>query len=143
MLRPLATEHFDFIIVHKVDRLARSRADDVALTAAITASGARLVSVTENIDETPSGLLFHGIMSSIAEFYSRSPSERRQNQSDGVSDVRVLNFELLVVCATAPGIATALPRADDGRAIPGAPHGVRPGVCRASSGGMATFLRHA
>jgi len=30
------------------------------------------VSVTENIDETPSGLLLHGIMSSIAEFYSRN-----------------------------------------------------------------------
>lgn len=30
------------------------------------------MSVTENIDETPSGLLLHGIMSSIAEFYSRN-----------------------------------------------------------------------
>jgi hypothetical protein len=29
-----------------------------------------LVSATENIDETPSGMLVHGIMSSIAEFYS-------------------------------------------------------------------------
>jgi DNA invertase Pin-like site-specific DNA recombinase len=36
----------------------------------IRASGAQLVSVTENIDETPSGMLLHGIMSSIAEFYS-------------------------------------------------------------------------
>lgn len=30
------------------------------------------MSVTENIDETPSGALLHGIMSSIAEFYSRN-----------------------------------------------------------------------
>jgi DNA invertase Pin-like site-specific DNA recombinase len=29
-----------------------------------------LVSVTENVDEIPSGMLRHGIMSSIAEFYS-------------------------------------------------------------------------
>ena len=35
-------------------------------------SGATLVSCSENIDETPSGLLLHGIMSSIAEFYSRN-----------------------------------------------------------------------
>ena len=28
------------------------------------------MSATENIDETPSGMLLHGIMSSIAEFYS-------------------------------------------------------------------------
>jgi site-specific DNA recombinase len=58
--------------VHKIDRLARNRSDDVTIMAAIVASGARLVSVTENIDETPSGLLLHGIMSSIAEFYSRN-----------------------------------------------------------------------
>ena len=31
-----------------------------------------LVSATENIDETPSGMLLHGIMSTIAEFYSRN-----------------------------------------------------------------------
>lgn len=29
-----------------------------------------LVSVTENIDETPSGMLMHGILASMAEFYS-------------------------------------------------------------------------
>ena len=39
---------------------------------AIRASGATLVSCTENIDETPSGALMHGIMSSIAEFYSKN-----------------------------------------------------------------------
>src|SRR5881397_994542 len=61
-----------YVIVHKVDRLARNRADDVEITLAIRAAGAMLVSCTENIDETPSGLLLHGIMSSIAEFYSRN-----------------------------------------------------------------------
>ncbi len=60
----------DFVIVHKVDRLARSREDDVAIALAIRKSGAQLVSATENIDETPSGKLLHGIMATIAEFYS-------------------------------------------------------------------------
>jgi len=62
----------DYVIVHKIDRLARNRVDDVNITLAIREAGARLVSVTENIDETPSGMLMHGIMSSIAEFYSRN-----------------------------------------------------------------------
>ena len=62
----------DFVIVHKVDRLARNRGDDIEITLAIRQAGARLVSVTENIDETPSGMLMHGIMSSIAEFYSHN-----------------------------------------------------------------------
>lgn len=64
----------DYVIVHKVDRLARNRGDDVDITLTIRQSGAQLVSVTENIDETPSGMLLHGIMSSIAEFYSRNLS---------------------------------------------------------------------
>ena len=60
----------DYVIVHKVDRLARNRLDDATINLAISQAGARLVSVTENIDGSPSGLLLHGIMSSIAEFYS-------------------------------------------------------------------------
>lgn len=58
--------------MHKVDRLARNRADDVEINLELQASGAQLVSCTENIDETPSGMLLHGIMSSIAEFYSQN-----------------------------------------------------------------------
>ena len=64
----------DYVIVHKVDRLARNRGDDVEITFAIRQAGAQLISVTENIDETPSGMLLHGIMSSIAEFYSQNLS---------------------------------------------------------------------
>ncbi len=59
-----------YCIVHKVDRLARNRADDVEIHLALREAGVMLVSATENIDETPSGMLLHGIMSSIAEFYS-------------------------------------------------------------------------
>ncbi len=57
-----------YVVVHKVDRLARNRADDIAINLALNEAGAELVSVSENIDQTPSGLLLHGIMSSIAEF---------------------------------------------------------------------------
>ena len=72
MLSVLKNRGVDYVIVHKVDRLARNRVDDVEINLAITASGGQLVSCTENIDETPSGMLMHGIMSSIAEFYSRN-----------------------------------------------------------------------
>jgi site-specific DNA recombinase len=72
MLKFIKDEAVQYVIVHKIDRLARNRADDVAITLAIKTAGATLVSCTENIDETPSGHLMHGIMSSIAEFYSRN-----------------------------------------------------------------------
>ncbi|GAB3296544.1 recombinase family protein [Pseudoclavibacter terrae] len=62
----------DYVIVHKLDRLARSRADGIAITQAVHAAGARLISSTEGLDTTPNGVLLHGIMASIAEFYSRN-----------------------------------------------------------------------
>jgi site-specific DNA recombinase len=72
MLTFVAEHPVKYVIVHKVDRLARNRADDVAISLAIRQAGAELVSVSENIDQTPSGLLLHGIMASISEFYSRN-----------------------------------------------------------------------
>lgn len=72
MLAFLREHAVDYVIVHKLDRLARSRADDVAITQAVHGAGARLVSSTEGIDTTPNGMLLHGIIASIAEFYSRN-----------------------------------------------------------------------
>ena len=72
MLEFVRHEPVTYCIVHKVDRLARNRADDVEINLALNAANVRLISATENIDETPSGMLLHGIMSSIAEFYSRN-----------------------------------------------------------------------
>jgi DNA invertase Pin-like site-specific DNA recombinase len=72
MLAFIAASRVQFCIVHKLDRLARNRADDVKIHEALLTAGVTLVSATESIDQTPSGMLVHGIMSSIAEFYSRN-----------------------------------------------------------------------
>lgn len=72
MLDFIETNGIEYVFVHKLDRLARNRRDDVEITWRIQQAGARLISCTENIDETASGMLLHGIMSSIAEFYSRN-----------------------------------------------------------------------
>jgi site-specific DNA recombinase len=70
MLRQLKQAAPDYIVVHKIDRLARDLADDVAIGLAITKAGAQLVSVSEPIDGSPTGMLVHGIMASLAQFYS-------------------------------------------------------------------------
>ena len=72
MLAFIAATRVQFCLVHKLDRLARNRADDVKIHEALINAGVTLVSATESIDQTPSGMLVHGIMSSIAEFYSRN-----------------------------------------------------------------------
>ena len=72
MIEYVKANQIAYCIVHKIDRLARNRADDVMIHLALKEAGVILVSATENIDETPSGMLVHGIMSTIAEFYSRN-----------------------------------------------------------------------
>jgi site-specific DNA recombinase len=64
-----------YVFVHKLDRLARSREDDVQIGLLLAKNGVQLVSCTENIDDTPSGKLVHGIMADIAEWYSANLSE--------------------------------------------------------------------
>jgi DNA invertase Pin-like site-specific DNA recombinase len=65
-----AERDLDYVIVHKVDRLARNRYDDATITYALHEAGVELVSVTENIDRTPVGRFMHAIVAANAEFYS-------------------------------------------------------------------------
>lgn len=74
MLERIKQGGVGYVIVHKLDRLARDRFDDVTIGLTIHQAGALLVSTSEQIDESPSGMLMHGIMATIAEFYSRNLS---------------------------------------------------------------------
>ena len=74
LLRRVREADIDYVIVHKLDRLARSRPDDVAIMLELERAGATLVSTTEQIDDTPSGNLLHGIMAAISEHYSKNLS---------------------------------------------------------------------
>ena len=76
MLRRVAGDpDIAFVIVHKLDRLARNREDDVQIGMLLAKHHVKLVSATENIDETPGGKLVHGIMATIAEWYSGNLSQ--------------------------------------------------------------------
>jgi site-specific DNA recombinase len=70
LLKDIKTVRPEFVIVHKIDRLARNREDDIAINLMLRKHGVKLVSCTENIDDTPSGRLLYGLMAEIAQFYS-------------------------------------------------------------------------
>ena len=72
----------DYVIVHKLDRLVCNRYDDTTLGRRFDELGVRLVSTSENIDQSPGGLLLHGIMASIAEFYSANLSNEVKKGMD-------------------------------------------------------------
>ncbi len=70
MLRELRGKKIDYVIVHKIDRLARNRADDVEINALIASAGAKLVSVAEPVDESPAGKLLYNLMAGVAQYQS-------------------------------------------------------------------------
>lgn len=63
------------VLVHKIDRLARSVHDHAVIKAALQQKGIRLVSVVENVEDSISGELVENIMASIAQFYSANLAE--------------------------------------------------------------------
>jgi site-specific DNA recombinase len=74
MLKELPALGVKYLIVHKVDRLARNRLDDAVLYQKLVGMGITLVSASENIDETPAGRLMHGMLATFAEYYSNNLS---------------------------------------------------------------------
>jgi site-specific DNA recombinase len=72
MLKELPKLGVKYLIVHKVDRLARNRLDDATLYQKLVGMGIKLVSASENIDETPAGQLMHGMLATFAEYYSNN-----------------------------------------------------------------------
>jgi len=87
-----------YVIVHKVDRLARNRLDDVTINVRMQQAGAALVSVSESIDATPSGQFLHAIMAANAEFFSRNLAQetkkglRQKFESGGTVGLAPLGY---------------------------------------------------
>jgi site-specific DNA recombinase len=75
LLKDIKTRRPDYVLVHKIDRLARNREDDLAINLLLRKHGVKLISCTENIDDTPSGKLLYGLMAEIAQFYSANLAE--------------------------------------------------------------------
>lgn len=65
----------DYVVVHKIDRLARNMRDHVNIRFALQQHTIKLASVVENVDDSISGQLLENIMASIAQFYSGNLAE--------------------------------------------------------------------
>jgi site-specific DNA recombinase len=72
MMRELPGLGVKYLIVHKVDRMARNRLDDATIYQKLVGMGIKLVSASENIDDTPAGQLMHGMLATFAEYYSNN-----------------------------------------------------------------------
>lgn len=66
----------DAVIVYKVDRLARNSDDYTLIRMDLKNSGVRIISATENIDETAIGRMSEGMLSLQAEYDNTIRSQR-------------------------------------------------------------------
>jgi len=75
MLAAVKHQDIDAVLVWKLDRLARNMEISTSLDAHLRKCGVRIISLHENIDDTPQGKLTARIFESFAEFYSNNLSQ--------------------------------------------------------------------
>jgi site-specific DNA recombinase len=79
---------FSAILVWKLNRFARSRADSITYKTLLRNKGIEVISINEPMDDSPSGRLLEGVIESIDEFYSANLGQdikrgMRENASRG------------------------------------------------------------
>lgn len=70
MISDSAKHQFTIVLVWKLDRFARNRYDSAIYKARLKKQGVRVISVKENLTDSPEGIILEGMLESMAEYYS-------------------------------------------------------------------------
>ena len=85
MIEDAAKKQFEMVIVWKLDRFARNRYDSAIYKARLKKYGVKVVSVKENITDSPEGIILEGLLESMAEYYSANLSQNvRRGQRESI-----------------------------------------------------------
>ena len=74
MISDSASGKFECVLVYKLDRFARNRYDSAHYKKKLKDNGVRLISATENISESPEGILMEAMLEGWNEYYSEELS---------------------------------------------------------------------
>lgn len=72
MLDDAKKDLFDVIIVHKLDRFARNRADSAIYRKELSKNEVKLISVLENFDDRPEAIILQSVIEGYNEYYSKN-----------------------------------------------------------------------
>lgn len=80
---------FDVVIVHKLDRFARSRYDSAHYKHILKKNGVRVESVLEQLDNSPESVVLESVLEGMAEYYSLNLAREvrkgmRENAEQGI-----------------------------------------------------------
>lgn len=72
MIHDSETGDWQAVIVHKLDRFSRDRYDSAFYKRQLTMHGVRLISVLENLDDSPESVILESVLEGMAEYYSKN-----------------------------------------------------------------------
>lgn len=119
MIRESDKRLWQGVVVYKLDRFARNRYDSAIYKTKLKKNGVRLISATENISDTPEGIILESVLEGMAEFYSKELSQKvsrgmhetalKGNSCGGQISLgyRVENKKLVIDQKTAPIVQEA------------------------------------
>ena len=76
MIADSEKRRFSYVLVWKLDRFARSRSDSAKYKAKLKKNGVRVMSVTENISDSPEGIILESVLEGVAEYHSAELSQK-------------------------------------------------------------------
>ncbi len=89
MIRESNSKEFESIIVYKIDRFSRNKYETAKYKKILKDNGVKLLSATENIPDTPEGIILESLLEGMAEYYS---AELAQKVSRGMKETRLKGF---------------------------------------------------
>ena len=83
MIRDSAKRAWDTILVYKLDRFSRNKYEMAIHRKTLRDNGVKLVSVKENIPDTPEGVILESMLEGMAEYYSLELAQKvRRGQKE-------------------------------------------------------------
>lgn len=85
MLHDSANREWEYVLIYKGDRFARNRIESAINKKTLKDNGVKLISCTENIPDTPEGIILESLLEGMAEYYS---AELAQKVRRGMNESR-------------------------------------------------------
>jgi len=76
MIKDSEKKAFQYVLVWKLDRFARNRYDSAVYKRQLSKNDVRVISVKENITDSPEGVILEGLLEAMAEYYSADLSQK-------------------------------------------------------------------
>lgn len=75
MIKDAKSNKFNYVLVYKLDRFARNRYDSAMYKNILKKHNVKVISIKENISDSPEGIILESVLEGMAEYYSANLSQ--------------------------------------------------------------------